>query len=1290
MPKISRRKQSKPQHICGEDEPTNGESNNGPVGKDAVEDNNANIVVTEEEEKDETSKVDSGEENNAENSDDIIPLQLEAEDVDDYSNLKCDETDDRNTFDTDSNHSYDHGGDSEVGQSEEHNFHTPSSSDRMCDFCGAVKKSPSDLARHLLKHTGEHPFKCDLCDKAFKSKRSLQHHQHTVHGISLAVSMVAIDASITANRKRKSDESVGCHSSPESETKKIKSEVQDLYSYPSMVYCGEPQGSVYISDASCSSTGSFKISPTSTKLCSEDGNNRTCQVCGKTCSKPSDLKRHMMSHTGERPFRCNICGKAFRAKNSMFYHQKSSHGLNIELSPGLQERFMKLKKQNRLNTLMSQPNGCSISYTNEEPKDIHIHNDPQMASSLLLQKLGQKVRCANNQVLYSYDINTHEEGEVELDENTGLFKQSGSIFNKPLVSAGHIKPEPLKLTNSMVGMQIVQESHKVKRHICVKNETVLVTRLDGVDVLTAKDVSLYKCYLCGKLFDDLLKIQCHLSMHFQRDLTLYRCQLCDDTFWFKYRVINHIRKNHPKESNLALKKAEKDLRETLDDKPSVDIIEIEVTVKEENDKKKKEDTLSLMEGDEKVKVDEMETEKDSKQNEEIGKNKEPIKDPEKEKREEQQNDQMEETTSIKIEENPVDEKEGDEDVVSTSDKDITKDVPVPDLYDLSNKAMKYDPLGKLYKGIRFKKKPNGSFICLLCRKSFYKESALLQHIKIHNQQHICYCEQCGDGFMEYGKLRLHIMGDHKKNDDDDATALPSATAKNTLLSSLLSKTSQWHKPPTPSIPVPNDKIFEKAREILQKEGIQEDVTVVLPSEPDEENSTETRKANLDNILSNQESEIFVQKNSDESEIQISPKRLLMSKLLSKSKRKSSQPIKLENTDPMDCENVVVTRSDSEREIFTVKQEPVVDEKELLPPPVSIPVPISTSSFPVINSELMAAKLNNLAMLHPGIHPVVMANTLATLAAQGVPITSQGMLLASGNILSGITPGLPMVALPPQTSNGVFGTSIPQIQQPVQSNPTISVPISLTIPKQESEDAVVIKEEPKSPIENIDSNSNHSSNVSNDELSESDREKLVGCPRVQWNDPDKSEPLLEGNPSNLPLSLQQGWGLSSDGRKVTSLSRTHSRLPVVSTPVDREKICKPTVLADGRTVFRCPFCNKDFLSYSDINRHMDFHEDIRPFKCKYCEYYARTNSQLKVHMMRHQGIREFCCKLCNYKGVTQSDLNRHMKSQIHLLKAKHACPHCDEGFVTPRNLDRHLDGNCIVKMQKLETGELILK
>lgn len=185
---------------------------------------------------------------------------------------------------------------------------------------------------------------------------------------------------------------------------------------------------------------------------------------------------------------------------------------------------------------------------------------------------------------------------------------------------------------------------------------------------------------------------------------------------------------------------------------------------------------------------------------------------------------------------------------------------------------------------------------------------------------------------------------------------------------------------------------------------------------------------------------------------------------------------------------------------------------------------------------------------------------------------------------------------------------------------------------------------------------------------------MGMPKVQWSPSDGGSPF--------------GWNhMTADGRKVTSLSRTHSRLPIVNSPVNRDQICKPTTLDDGRQVFTCPFCSKNFSSYSDINRHMDFHEDIRPYKCKYCEYYARTNSQLKVHMMRHQGIREFCCKVCNYKGVTQSDLNRHMKSQIHMLKSRNECSFCGEGFVTAKNLEKHLDGNCIVKVQQ-EKGEYL--
>lgn len=70
-------------------------------------------------------------------------------------------------------------------------------------------------------------------------------------------------------------------------------------------------------------------------------------------------------------------------------------------------------------------------------------------------------------------------------------------------------------------------------------------------------------------------------------------------------------------------------------------------------------------------------------------------------------------------------------------------------------------------------------------------------------------------------------------------------------------------------------------------------------------------------------------------------------------------------------------------------------------------------------------------------------------------------------------------------------------------------------------------------------------------------------------------------------------IEAEGFSLPSHSIEHCvcgiRLYVVNQPVDRERLCKPTILPDGRTVFRCIFCRKDFLSYSDINRHMDFHE-----------------------------------------------------------------------------------------------------
>ncbi|KAL8873289.1 MAG: hypothetical protein Q9174_001218 [Haloplaca sp. 1 TL-2023] len=71
------------------------------------------------------------------------------------------------------------------------------------------------------------------------------------------------------------------------------------------------------------------ISPSSSAAYSGQPQDRyVCQTCSKAFSRPSSLRIHSHSHTGEKPFKCPHpgCGKAFSVRSNMKRHERGCHG----------------------------------------------------------------------------------------------------------------------------------------------------------------------------------------------------------------------------------------------------------------------------------------------------------------------------------------------------------------------------------------------------------------------------------------------------------------------------------------------------------------------------------------------------------------------------------------------------------------------------------------------------------------------------------------------------------------------------------------------------------------------------------------------------------------------------------------------------------------------------------------------------------------------------------------------------------------------------------------------------
>lgn len=313
-----------------------------------------------------------------------------------------------------------------------------------CPYCGRKFPWLSSLKRHILTHTGakpykcpecplwfttksncdrhlarkhsnnnndiknvpERPFKCSMCPSStFSSLSKLCKHQHFKHNMN------NLDGFSSASSNEEDEHHIkdGHNDSKDSNSSGL-SETPFKCHICEEGFCDREEAVAHLKKSHeeayqiLMAKGAFDSESQSLQSFSYDEENFdqlrgkfpdyvnrkvVCMFCMRKFWSAEDLRRHVRTHTGERPYSCDICQRTFTLKHSMLRHRKK-HDSGVSSGGEVSESESEHGSNGEVrSTYTSSVGGGRSSPEEESAKTLQIQ------ASLSTAKLGLQKKRAN-------------------------------------------------------------------------------------------------------------------------------------------------------------------------------------------------------------------------------------------------------------------------------------------------------------------------------------------------------------------------------------------------------------------------------------------------------------------------------------------------------------------------------------------------------------------------------------------------------------------------------------------------------------------------------------------------------------------------------------------------------------------------------------------------------------------------------------------------------------------------------------------------------------------------------